>query len=130
MTATSQGRRVITTHPCPSWCEDDLPCGPSEVLHCLDLPDTWGAADPFTSDRLRLGLERQDDQDGVGLPHISVQLAAGQAAHSSISLPVDAGPDLALATLRLAARASGTNTVLLLRDLLARELETQQGPTA
>jgi hypothetical protein len=129
MTATSQASRVITPLRHPTWCEEDLPCGRHEILHCRDLPETWGA--DGEEGRLRLGLERQDDEDGAGIAHLSVQyLPNGRTVDCTASVALDDGPAIALRLLELTSTGTGVSVAALLADLLAAELKKTKRPDA
>jgi hypothetical protein len=107
---------------CPSWCQEDLSTSPGEVLHCHDLPQAWGGTPEGGDERLRLGLARQDNEDGPAEPRICVQyLPRGHVVDGTVDLDLDEGPDFALAILRLAADARGISTSDLLAELLSAE---------
>jgi len=119
MTAPTQ---FTAGHTCPSWCAEDLPSGAAEVLHCREMPGTWGTS----TERLRVSLERQDDADGAGSPQLCVQyLPNGRVAHGTVELEIQDGAAFALTVLRLAAAAQCVAVTDLLEVMIAEE---RRGP--
>lgn len=86
--AKTIGAAAVEVEDCPPWCTEDTRSGPDEVVHVHDLLRTWHGEDPF--DRLRLGLTRSDDADGIGDPWIDVQFCrtvSGAQVHN-VYLPL------------------------------------------
>ncbi|MGK5682458.1 hypothetical protein [Actinoplanes sp. URMC 104] len=98
MTATTSASRVIrSTAPCPSWCDGHTDGSP---VHARDLPGVWG--NPSNGPVFGLALEREDSNDGPGVPRIVLQVSLdGVLVDMATPLVSAVAEDYAVSMLRL-----------------------------
>lgn len=92
-------------NPCPPSCTEIHESGTAEVLHMHDSDRVWGETPArFGEPKLGAYLERLDDEDGSGTPHVGVQASAtGTAVNIDITMSLDVAEDFIAELQRLVA---------------------------
>jgi hypothetical protein len=90
-------------------------------LGSQDMAETWGSPDDPQGERVRLGVDTQDEAE----PWLCIDyLPNGRVASGTVVVPIEDGPQLALAILRLTAAVQSRPMSELLAELLASDEQT------